>query len=259
MIGICTVTQWIDRCRDWLKKFAFRSLGSQCDWCGNSFHSEHLKDGFSAKWCAECMALFDQQPRCETCGCELAYTQRHCGFCLTEPVPWDRLYCIGEYRAPLSKYVQKLKYNRQFWHVRELTVMLSNRIDEPAPILLSIPLHWRRRLFRGFNQSDYLARYLVTSLQKQRSVTYWSGALKRVKVTRNQLGLNRKQRLVNLKGAFIINTHYIEKLKNKPHIAIIDDVVTTGSTMREICQQLRKIGVQRIDVYCICRASKPLK
>lgn len=203
--------------------------------------------------------MFDPQPRCVMCGSGLTKIQAHCGLCLSNPVLWDRLYCVGEYKVPLSKYVQKIKYNRQFWHARELTSILVTRIEEPAPILLSIPLHWRRRLFRGFNQSDYLARYLVSSLKTTESVTYWGGALKRVKITRNQMGLTRKQRLVNLKGAFMINRDYIAKLKDKPHIAVIDDVVTTGSTVSEICLQLRKIGVQRIDIYCICRASKPLK
>ncbi|OBT10219.1 hypothetical protein A9264_04020 [Vibrio sp. UCD-FRSSP16_10] len=158
--------------------------------------------------------------------------------------------------------MQGLKYHRQVWHARELATLLSRDITSPAPILLSIPLHWRRQLQRGFNQSDYLARYLTQQLAAksplQPAIQYLPNAVKRTKMTRNQMGLNRRQRLMNLKSAFQLSSKMKEKIKNQPHIALLDDVVTTGSTVSEICLLLRKQGVQRIDVYCICRASKPV-
>ncbi|CAM2874093.1 ComF family protein [Vibrio rarus] len=182
---------------------------------------------------------------------------------MSEPPCWDQLFCVGEYQVPLSRYIQGLKYRRQVWHAPELATLLAGEITTPAPILLSIPLHWRRQLWRGFNQSDYLARNLLQVWDNAhgggRAIRYLAKAVKRTKVTRNQMGLNRRQRLLNLKQAFELTEKHLPSLQNQPHVAIIDDVVTTGSTVSEICKLLRKQGVQRIDIYCICRASKPVK
>ncbi|WP_459680092.1 ComF family protein [Vibrio comitans] len=183
-----------------------------------------------------------------------------CGGCVTFPPPWDKLYCIGEYNEPLSRYVQGLKYRRQIWHTRELASLLAERIESPASLLLPVPLHWRRQCTRGFNQSDYLANALSQSLKERSGVEspVLPKAIKRVKVTKTQMGLNRRQRLVNLKHAFSLSPDYLASIQNYSHIAVVDDVVTTGSTVAEVCMLLRKQGVKRIDVYCICRASKPI-
>jgi predicted amidophosphoribosyltransferase len=71
---------------------------------------------------------------------------------------------------------------------------------------------------------------------------------KRIKSTPSQQGLNREQRVRNLRHAFALNNH-----PNHTHIAIIDDVVTTGSSVRQLCNLLFDVGVEKIDIYCICR------
>ncbi|WP_235868507.1 ComF family protein [Vibrio ezurae] len=209
------------------------------------------------KWCDTCHDKLTPITRCEMCGVHTATAMRRCGQCITCPPTWDKLFCVTEYQAPLSGFIHKLKYRRQVWHAKELGSLLARQINDPAPILLSVPLHWRRQLWRGFNQSDYLAGYLQQQFYAygKSHVTYLPKALSRVKVTRNQMGLNRRQRLTNLRKAFLLSPNAVSLLQNQPHVALIDDVVTTGSTVSEICLLLKEHGVQRIDIYCICRAS----
>ncbi|MFC0061448.1 ComF family protein [Vibrio inusitatus] len=211
-------------------------------------------------WCPECIDLLKPVCRCATCGTMMEMPVERCGGCVSNPPLWDGLYCIGEYNEPLSWYVQGLKYRRQVWHARELASLLAERLESPAPLLLPIPLHWRRQCARGFNQSDYLANYLSQSLKERTGVEsqVLSKAIRRVKVTKTQMGLNRRQRLVNLKHAFSLSPDYLASIQNHSHIALVDDVVTTGSTVAEVCLLLKNQGVKRIDVYCICRASKPI-
>ncbi|GAD87949.1 GntX protein [Vibrio halioticoli NBRC 102217] len=194
------------------------------------------------------------------CGVNTVTPMERCGQCITDPPPWDKLICVGEYQAPLSGFIQKLKYRRQVWHAKELAALLAKQIESPAPVLLSIPLHWRRHLWRGFNQSDYLAESLYQCLTERTQVPicFLPKAITRSKMTKNQMGLNRRQRLINLKKAFLLSPKYLTKLQDQPHVALLDDVVTTGSTVAEICVLLKEKGVQRIDIYCICRASRPI-
>ncbi|MGR6832843.1 ComF family protein [Aliivibrio wodanis] len=75
--------------------------------------------------------------------------------------------------------------------------------------------------------------------------------VKRIKATRPQQGLSRSFRQTNLLGAF-----KVMKPINEKHVAIVDDVVTTGATINLLCVELRKAGVERIDVYAVCRTGR---
>jgi len=173
---------------------------------------------------------------------------------LSDPPLWNTLICVGDYQPPLSTYIHHLKYSNKPEYAYDLTHLLSQKIIDPAPLLISMPLHWRRFMRRGYNQSDLLGYHLVehfNSSQQPNSKTQTIFApklFKRIKSTPSQQGLNKQQRLKNLKHAFALN--YLPK---QTHIAIIDDVVTTGSSMRQLCKLLLNIGTKRIDIYCICR------
>lgn len=172
-----------------------------------------------------------------------------CGQCLASPPLWHRLYCVGDYIFPLNHTVHKLKYEGQFWQARNLSALLAPRIDEPAPLITSVPLHWQRRLTRGFNQSELLANQLSKQLI---NATCDHQLIKRKRATPQQKGLSKVQRKQNLQHAFAL-----QRKPNQKHIAIVDDVVTTGSTIQQICKLLLEVGVERIDIYCICRTPEP--
>jgi ComF family protein len=167
---------------------------------------------------------------------------------LADPPPWQRLFTLGDYDFPLSREVTRFKDHGELWHIDSLTRLLAERIPTPAPLITSVPLHWRRYLSRGFNQSDLLARHLATHLQSD----YDSGIFRRIRHADSQRGHTRSHREQNLKGAFVLNREPMCK-----HVAIVDDVVTTGSTIRQLCQLLLEVGVESIDIYCICRTPAP--
>ncbi len=171
-----------------------------------------------------------------------------CGECLADPPPWQRLVALGDYDFPLSREVQRFKDHGESWHVDALTQLLATRITAPAPLITSVPLHWRRYLSRGFNQSDVLARHLATHLDSH----FDPKLFRRIKFADSQRGHKKSNREQNLQGAFVLSKKPIFE-----HVAIVDDVVTTGSTVRQLCQLLLEVGVESIDIYCICRTPAP--
>ncbi|EDP58865.1 ComF-related protein [Vibrio sp. AND4] len=171
-----------------------------------------------------------------------------CGECLKEPPPWQRLYTLGDYDFPLSQQVQNFKDHGEAWQVSALTQLLAERIEQPPPIITSVPVHWQRYIKRGFNQSHVLAQYLARHLD----VRYEDKLFKRIKNLPSQRGNKKASREQNLDGAFVLKGEV-----NFPHLAIVDDVVTTGSTVRQLCHLLLEVGVESIDIYCICRTPAP--
>jgi ComF family protein len=111
-------------------------------------------------------------------------------------------------------------------------------------ILLSVPLHRRRYFSRGYNQSELLAAPLARWLQCQ----YRPHALQRIRATPPQQRLSESARKMNLHRAFICRENF-----QGQHVALLDDVVTTGSTLCEISKLLRNQGIASLQIWCICR------
>jgi len=110
-----------------------------------------------------------------------------------------------------------------------------------------MPLHPARLRQRGFNQSLMLAAGLSKALQIPLNTRH----CQRVRDTPHQTGKTARQRRRNIKGAF----QFVNKAQYR-HLAIVDDVVTTGSSVRELTRQLKRAGVQRVDVWSLARAGK---
>lgn len=224
----------------WLKNAMLSLSPSLCDLC-------HLKADHQF-WCSHCRRYFHPIPRCLRCGLPTLTTIEQCGHCLTHPPLWNRLYCVGSYQQPLSRYVHRFKYQRQFWLSPILASLLASRIDQPAPLFTSVPMHWRRQWWRGFNQSELLAANLASHWPNSHYVPLF----KRHRATAQQQGLSKIQRQRNLRRAFTLVQSPAAR-----HIALVDDVVTTGSTMHQLCALLLNAGVESIDIYCLCRTSEP--
>jgi len=158
----------------------------------------------------------------------------------------------SDYNGPIGRLVQRMKFSS----LPELATPLSRLLllrwlmrfrqgNVPRPdVLLSVPLHVHRYRQRGYNQSELLARPLARWLK----CDYLPDALWRNRSTPPQLGLDEKQRKRNLRNAFSVN----ESLSGR-HIALLDDVITTGSTLREITKVLLNQPIASIQVFCICR------
>lgn len=216
-----------------------RALPLRCQLC-------HLKlDQRCFPWCKTCQQSLPCSPRCQHCGLPTSYEMLNCGRCQLKLPVWDRLICVGDYTFPYDKLLHQFKYQGHYWLAPALAKLLTKHIKQPAPVLLPVPMHWRRRLLRGSNHATILAQ----TLAEQLNVAYYSDRLKRIRPTRQQQGLSRKSRLSNLKNAFAVIGSLPE------HVALIDDVVTTGATLSQLCRLLRQHGVKRIEVYCIVRSA----
>lgn len=189
---------------------------------------------------------------CLQCGLPSTNPSLACGRCLIAPPLWNSITFVSFYEPPLSLLIQKMKFQGMTSLALVLARLLLLRwrdlwrggnIKKPSRII-SVPLHVRRCWRRGFNQSDLLARPLARWL----NCDYQSDCLTRLRPTPSQRHLNASKRKKNLRGAF--QSHL--SLKGQS-VALVDDVVTTGSTINEISELLIKEGVASLQILCICR------
>jgi len=123
--------------------------------------------------------------------------------------------------------------------------VIRQELNRPD-MLIPVPLHRLRMIKRGFNQASELGTYISKVL----GIPLLTTALRRHRNTKAQSGLSRKQRRKNVRGAF-----YWHSLKTPDrHVALIDDVMTTGTTVTECARILKKAGAKRVDVWVAARA-----
>lgn len=208
-----------------------------------------------AHWgiCSRCTrALPAPPPCCPRCGLPCANTRSPCGRCLQKSPAWDSLVFVTDYCLPLSQLIQRFKFNGTVALAQALArLMLLSVLDAKRHFpgakpdcIVSIPLHSRRAWRRGFNQSAVLATHLSRWLQ----CDYFPQGIRRIRAAKTQHQLNARMRRNNLKGAFRVDFPVAGR-----HIIIVDDVVTTGSTVAEIARLLKKQGAATIQVWCLCR------
>lgn len=148
------------------------------------------------------------------------------------------------YEGWVLQAIHQFKYHRQFHVGRELgELLLQTRVPwEDYDGVTYVPLHWRRHIWRGFNPSQFLAAWV----SKRRGKPLLS-LLKRSRRTPPQAKLSQEARLQNVHGAFTVRT---KLLKN---ILLIDDVLTTGSTVNECARALIGGGAEKVDILTVAR------
>ncbi len=252
--------------------FEILRVSSDCYLCGCSVNSSPKK-GFHAPSSAPIICHYCHQhlpqssETCISCGLPLnktafsntstnASTSQNlnanipCGECLKQSPPFNRTLSGFHYEPPINEFITQLKYSAQFQLLPLLCDYLSNNIKENyldrvlPDALLPVPLHPDKLVQRGFNQSQLIAAQLAKTFD----LPIISKGIKRVKRTNAQSGLNSVERKSNVKDAFSIEV----RLSN--HVAIVDDVVTTGMTVSELAKQARTHGATQIDVWCLARA-----
>lgn len=174
-----------------------------------------------------------------------------CGSCLRAPPRYQASYCAFEYGYPVAELIRAFKYGHSLAYARVLGTLLSdyvkaNHRDEWPQCIVPVPLSSQRFHHRGFNQAIELGRIMAVSLD----IPLNSGLLERVRHTVEQAGLSRRERKKNLRNAFEVVGDDVPD-----HVAILDDVVTTGSTMNEIARTLKRAGVKQIEVWAVARAA----
>jgi len=171
-----------------------------------------------------------------------------CGRCLQHPPPFDSCLAAFRYEEPIRHLIHGLKFGHRHACARTLGELAAAHFllhAEMPELIVPVPLHASRYRERGFNQSLQIARHLSRNLQ----VPLEFRALTRNRTTRPQAELSAKERAKNIRGAF-----RLEREVNVRHVAILDDVVTTGATVSELARTLRQAGIDRIDVWAVARA-----
>jgi ComF family protein len=176
----------------------------------------------------------------------------NCPLCRNGLRGFDAAYCFGSYEGMLREWIHLYKYGRVKTMVRPLGELLSAALprEEQWDAVVPVPLHWRRRWRRGFNQSELLAR----AIAGRRGIPVIR-ALKRVRYTPTQTGLSNTSRRKNVAAAFAaVRRHSV----SGSSILLVDDVMTTGSTAAACAAALRRAGAARITLLTVARADRRL-
>ena len=179
-------------------------------------------------------------------GCKVSSTDSHGG------PPCDRSFAVCAYAPPVDTLIQALKYGGQLAIGRVLGRLLARHawnfgLQLDVDCLLPAPLHPRRYAERGFNQSAEIARFAAGA----RALPVAPGLAVRRSDTRPQVGLAPPDRHANLQGAFTAGQGPVRGRR----IVIVDDVITTGSTVAELARALKQAGAATVDVWCVARAT----
>ncbi len=182
---------------------------------------------------------------CPLCATPMPQAAPLCGRCLSRPPAWDRLRVLADYEEPYRNLLIGLKYHKQQEAAHLLGQLFAGQLQsgERPQVLLPVPLHWWRQWHRGYNQAELLAKEISSQL----GIPLDSHLLKRHRATPSQARLGRAARQRNLRHAFSLGSHDYQ------HVALIDDIVTTGATARELTRRLKHSGVKKVEVWAICR------
>lgn len=220
----------------------------QCEVC-RSWSDEAL--------CDECIACYAAPlPRCERCGLALATAQTVCGECLRDPPPFQACVCALDYAFPWDALIARFKFNGQVELAQVLVSRLHHAVQQSRhtlpELLVPVPLSTARLAQRGYNQAWQLARQLAHRL----SIAASPALLQRPVDTAHQADLPLRERRRNLIGAFYVDPGLRTRIQHR-HVALLDDVMTSGSTLREATGTLLRAGARRVDVWVLARTPAP--
>ncbi|MCF6218177.1 MAG: ComF family protein [Gammaproteobacteria bacterium] len=227
----------------WLNYLHRASLSSRCVLCGGA--GEPALD-----LCIGCQGdLVRINNPCRQCGLPLTGDLRmQCGRCLKQPPAFDRVISAYLYQKPFSTLVQALKFNARLHYSRVISHLMLEQIGHPLAslpeLLIPVPLHVTRTRERGFNQALELAR----DISRQLKIELDFKSCQRLQRTQAQSDLDAVERLANMKNAFSQKNSLTAR-----HVAIIDDVMTTGSTVNALAILLKNSGVEYVEVWVAAR------
>lgn len=234
----------------WLKKFINLILPPRCLICGKIIENDNAL-------CPECFnhITFITKPYCLHCGRPLSFTNLDkdlcCPKCLTKK---DSVFYLCRSAIEYDEYSKKLILDFKFSDHLENRYLLTQWLifagkdifDTHPDIILPVPLHYSRLFQRKYNQSAILVR----ELSKKTHIPAYYNILKKCRYTKPQVICSGKQRRKNIKDAFVVTKPDFVRDKN---IILIDDVYTTGSTLKECAKVLKKCGAKNISTLTIAR------
>lgn len=240
-----------------ITRVANRLLPTTCLLCGCSLDGELL--------CSGCVLDLPHLARaeylCQQCALPLATNINFCGHCLHKPPAFSHSIIPFSYQHPLDYLIHRFKYRGQLASGRALAQALAAHIqhyyDEQhsalPDIIIPVPLHWMRRWQRGFNQAELIGEELAQHLR----IPLETRVCKRSMRTPPQKGLTRAERQHNLRKAFAVSDKSVQKIRGKC-VALLDDVVTTTATARELSELLVKHGAREVHIWALARTPEKI-
>lgn len=233
-------------------------LPPRCIACGNAGDRRSVSVPANLDLCNAChVQLPLNLHACRLCALPLPSQQPQliCGRCLQRPPPYQLSLCAYEYAYPITHLIRHLKYGGALAPARVFSVLLmhylrTHRVGPWPECFIPVPLHATRYRARGYNQVIELGRGLEHELR----IPMRTDLITRNRHTPEQAGLSRRERRKNLHRAFV-TTH----VALPRHVALLDDVITTGSTMNELARTLKNAGVTTIEVWGLARAANRVK
>jgi ComF family protein len=230
---------------NWFNIIQYTLLPATCILCGNP--------GFNAlDICETCHKRLPKNinscPRCAETFSSPVSAPALCGRCINETPEFDATVAPFIHQEEIRYLISGLKFGAQFKNARLLGGLLAESLEKTETIpdfIIPVPLHKARYHERGFNQALEIARAVSQKLQ----LPVIHNTCVRDKDTSHQTGLSAKKRLQNVRRAFSIINPIVAN-----HVAILDDVMTTGATANELAKVLKRAGVNRVDVWVCARA-----
>lgn len=225
-----------------------RAFSQDCALCGASA---------AAVVCEDCVSdlplRLDQG--CPSCG-EAGANQQRCGACLADPPHFDASLSAFRYEFPLDRLLQAYKFRANLALTALLADAMAAQLEQAfndgrcrrPDLVMAMPLSAQRLAARGFNQSVLLGRAVAARFD----LRFAADLLTRVRDTRPQAGLKRLERQKNVKNAFACTASSPDLAGL--HIALLDDVMTTGATMSAAAQALKQAGAGVVDAWAVARA-----
>jgi len=214
-----------------------------CLLCGATSGTGHL--------CGACLAdlPWHSLPQCPQCAIPTPDGQV-CGACLKHPPAFDRTRAALAYAFPLDRLIPRLKYNGQLAIAPALGECLAQAVAPgPGPdCLIPMPLHGRRIRERGFNHATEIAREVA----KRLSIPLDTDSCQRIRDTPPQMGLKHDARRRNVRGAFVCTGDVQGR-----RIALVDDVMTTGTSLDELAKTLKQAGALEVETWVVARTPPP--
>jgi ComF family protein len=212
--------------------------------------------------CIECLAVIApvREPQCVVCSDRLFSAQLlmgdgRCQNCRDHEPEFARAASFGEYEGGLRGLVHLLKYESVL-PVAVLGGMLASALAEllpgcggGVPLIVPVPLHKSKRSERGFNQAELIARAALKRLRQP--IELATDVLVRQRATMSQVGLSREQRIANMSDAFRVRDRH--RVAGRT-VIVVDDVMTTGTTLSECARVLKQAGAERVWAATVARA-----
>ncbi len=231
----------------WLARLGRVLLPTRCLVC-----AEAGADGHDL--CVDCQrALPWNRCACAHCGLPMPEPVAACGRCLKKPPPLDRVHAAFRYGFPVDRLLPRFKFHHDLAAGRELADAMHAALTDAVSIdadrpqaLLAVPLHPKRLRQRGYNQALELARPLAKAF----AIPLLHDSLRRIRDIAPQSGLGALARRRNPRGAFAVGSDAMPS-----HVALVDDVMTTGATLHECARVLKRAGVQQVDAWVAARVA----